>query len=140
MRISDWSSDVCSSDLALNDTDDNIRFVQVKDWLAGQGWYDLRQYRLDPPVGANIHWSRIVDLPIAALMLFFRAFMDAGQADRLAAGVAPLLPLLLVMLVLGFVMRRLVGGNSRVIAIFVSLSAALALALFMPLRFDHDGG
>src|SRR3546814_8106636 len=33
--------------LALNDTDDNIRFVQVKDWLAGQGWYDLRQYRLD---------------------------------------------------------------------------------------------
>src|SRR3546814_13624328 len=64
------------SGLALNDTDDNIRVVQVKDWLAGQGWYDLRQYRLDPPVGANIHWSRIVDLPIAALMLFFRAFME----------------------------------------------------------------
>src|SRR3546814_17907625 len=75
--------------LALNDTDDNIRFVQVKDWLAGQGWYDLRQYRLDPPVGANIHWSRIVDLPIAALMLFFRAFLYAGQADRVDAGVEP---------------------------------------------------
>src|SRR3546814_4179718 len=69
-------------------------------------------------------WSRTVDLPIAALMLFFRAFMDAGQADRLAAGVAPLLPLLLVMLALGFVMRRIVGGNSWVIAIFVPLSAS----------------
>ena len=66
--------------LALNDTDDNIRFVQVKDWLAGQGWYDLRQYRLNPPEGADIHWSRIVDLPIAALMLFFGAFMEVGQA------------------------------------------------------------
>ena len=42
--------------LVLGDTDDNIRYVQVKDWLAGQGWFDLRQYRLDPPGGANIHW------------------------------------------------------------------------------------
>src|SRR3546814_16373154 len=44
--------------LTLNDTDDNIRYLQVKDWLAGQGWYDLRQYRLDPPAGFDIHWSR----------------------------------------------------------------------------------
>ena len=51
--------------LTLNDTDDNMRYLQVRDWLAGQGWYDLRQYRLDPPAGFNIHWSRLVDLPIA---------------------------------------------------------------------------
>lgn len=125
--------------LALNDTDDNMRFMQVKDWLAGQGWYDLRQYRLDPPRGADIHWSRIVDLPLAGLMLFFRAFMDTGQADRLAAGIAPLLPLLPAMLALGFVMRRLVGGNSWIIAIFAPLSAAMALSMFMPMRVDHHG-
>jgi len=82
--------------LVLGDTDDNIRYVQVKDWLAGQGWYDLRQYRLDPPGGANIHWSRLVDIPIAGLILFFRAFVDQGLADRLACGIAPLLPLLLL--------------------------------------------
>ncbi len=93
--------------LTLGDTDDNIRYVQVKDWLAGQGWFDLRQYRLDPPGGANIHWSRLVDLPIAALMLFFRAFVDQGLADRLACGIAPLLPLLPLMLTLGFIARRL---------------------------------
>ncbi|MBK5263635.1 MAG: hypothetical protein JJE34_00165 [Alphaproteobacteria bacterium] len=125
--------------LGLNDTDDNLRFVQVKDWLAGQAWYDLRQYRLNPPYGANIHWSRIVDLPIAALMLFFRLFMDGGQADRLATGLAPLLPLLPTMLALGFVMRRLVGGNSWVIAIFAPLATALALSMFMPMRIDHHG-
>lgn len=124
---------------ALNDTDDNLRFVQVKDWLAGQGWFDLRQYRLDPPRGADIHWSRIVDLPLAGLMLLFRAFMDGGQADRLAAGFAPLLPLLPAMLALGFVMRRLVGGNSWIIAIFAPLSAAMALSMFMPMRIDHHG-
>lgn len=125
--------------LALNDTDDNIRFLQVKDWLAGQGWYDLRQHRLDPPHGANIHWSRIVDLPLAGLMLFFRMFIDHGQADRLAAGLAPILPLLLTMLALGFIMRRLIGGNSWIIAIFAPLSAGMALSMYMPMRVDHHG-
>ena len=53
----------------LGDTDDNMRIMQVRAWLHGQGWYDLRDYRMNPPFGANIHWSRIVDLPIAGLIL-----------------------------------------------------------------------
>ena len=39
---------------ALPDTDDNIRMAQVRGLLHGQGWYDLRQYKLDPPRGASI--------------------------------------------------------------------------------------
>jgi hypothetical protein len=50
---------------ALGDTDDNMRIMQVRALLHGQGWFDLRQYRMNPPLGANIHWSRLVDLPIA---------------------------------------------------------------------------
>jgi hypothetical protein len=53
----------------LGDTDDNMRIMQVRALLHGQGWYDLRNYRLNPPFGANIHWSRLVDLPIAGLIL-----------------------------------------------------------------------
>ena len=34
---------------ALGDTDDNMRMAQVRALLGGQGWYDLRQYKLDPP-------------------------------------------------------------------------------------------
>jgi hypothetical protein len=50
----------------LGDTDDNLRMMQVRAWLlGGQDWYDLRQYRLNPPDGLNVHWSRLVDLPIA---------------------------------------------------------------------------
>ena len=48
---------------ALGDTDDNMRMMQVRALLHGQGWFDLRNYRLNPPFGANIHWSRLVDLP-----------------------------------------------------------------------------
>ena len=124
---------------ALGDTDDNIRYVQVKDWLAGQGWYDLRQYRLDPPGGANIHWSRLVDLPVAGLILFFRLFTDSGQADRLACAIAPLLPLLPLMLGLAFIVRRLAGGNAWIVAALAPLAAQMALGMFMPLRIDHHG-
>ena len=35
--------------LSLGDTDDNMRLMQVRAWLGGQGWYDLRNYRLNPP-------------------------------------------------------------------------------------------
>ncbi|ALR21986.1 MULTISPECIES: hypothetical protein [Sphingobium] len=123
----------------LSDTDDNIRYVQVKDWLAGQGWYDLRQYRLDPPKGFDIHWSRLVDLPIAGLMLFFRAFLDQGMADRLACAIAPMLPLLLLMLSLGFIARRLAGGNAWIIAALAPLAAQMGLSMFVPMRIDHHG-
>jgi hypothetical protein len=125
--------------LVLGDTDDNIRYVQVKDWLAGQGWYDLRQYRLDPPGGANIHWSRLVDLPLAGLMLFFRAFVDQGMADRLACGVAPLLPLLLLMLSLGFIGRRLAGPNGWLLAVLAPLAAQMGFGMYAPMRIDHHG-
>ncbi|AUW60043.1 hypothetical protein C1T17_02950 [Sphingobium sp. SCG-1] len=125
--------------LVLSDTDDNIRFVQVKDWLAGQGWYDLRQYRLDPPGGANIHWSRLVDLPIAGLMMFFRLFTDIPTADRLACAVAPMLPLLPMMLSLAFIVRRLAGSNAWIVAAFAPLAAQMGLSMYLPMRIDHHG-
>ena len=65
---------------SLGDTDDNMRLMQVRAWMAGQDWYDLRQYRMNPAVGFDIHWSRIVDLPIAGLILFFRLFTTPAWA------------------------------------------------------------
>ena len=56
----------------LGDTDDNLRMSQVRALLNGQDWYDLRQYKLNPPEGANVHWSRLVDLPLAGLILALR--------------------------------------------------------------------
>lgn len=125
--------------LVLGDTDDNIRYVQVKDWLAGQGWFDLSQHRFDPPAGGNIHWSRLVDLPIAGLMLFFRAFVDQGLADRLACGVAPLLPLLLLMLSLGWIGRQLAGAHGWILATLAPLAAPWGFNMYAPMRIDHHG-
>lgn len=92
----------------LSDTDDNLRMAQVRAWLAGQDWYDLRQYKLNPPTGADIHWSRIVDLPIAGLILLGRLFASGPDAERFAVAVAPLLPYLLLGLALALAVRRLI--------------------------------
>ena len=47
------------------DNDSLLRIVQVRDLIAGQGWFDLTQYRMGLDGGFVMHWSRIVDAPIA---------------------------------------------------------------------------
>ncbi|MBZ0230021.1 MAG: hypothetical protein K8F58_16435, partial [Bauldia sp.] len=71
------------------DTDDAMRMVEVRDFLAGQGWYDMTATRLAPP-GIEMHWSRLVDLPIAMLTAAFSWAVDPLMAERLAALVWPL--------------------------------------------------
>lgn len=132
---------------SLGDTDDNMRYLQVRDWLNGQSWWDLSQHRMDPPRGGNMHWSRLVDLPIAALMLFFRLFMSPFAADKLAVGVAPLIPLLPLMLALAFLARRLspvdatgqVVGHAWFPAMLLPLGAGMGMGMYVPLRIDHHG-
>lgn len=126
--------------LALGDTDDNMRLMQVRALLDGQGWYDLRQYRLNPPAEFDIHWSRLVDLPIAGLILLFKPFVGVAQAERLACGIAPLLPLSIAMIGLAATVRRLVSGLAWPLAIvFLIASCTATLQMYMPERIDHHG-
>ncbi len=90
----------------LIDTDDNMRMSQVRALLAGQDWFDLRQHRLNPPLGADMHWSRLVDLPLAGLILFFRMFTSGADAERIAINIAPLLPYLLLLFTIALTARR----------------------------------
>ena len=125
--------------LALGDTDDNMRLMQVRALLDGQGWYDLRNYRLNPPQGFDIHWSRIVDLPIAALILLLRPFLGTPEAERLACGIAPLIPLSITMIGLGATVRRLIAPLAWPLAIVFLMGSTVALLMFMPMRIDHHG-
>jgi hypothetical protein len=124
---------------ALIDTDDNLRMVQVRDWLGGQGWYDLRQYRLAPPLGADIHWSRVVDLPLAAVILVLKPFFGQAAAETAAIALAPAFPLAFVFLALGKIARRTVAPLAWILAIALTLSASASIRMFMPTRIDHHG-
>ncbi len=123
----------------LGDTDDNMRMMQVRALLHGQGWFDLRQYRLNSPFGANIHWSRLVDLPIAGLILLLRPLIGGAAAERWAVGIAPLLPYFLLLLSVALTMRRLVHPRAYPLAFAALFFAGSTNGMFMPERIDHHG-
>lgn len=123
----------------LFDTDDNMRISQVRALLAGQDWYDLRQYRLNPPFGADIHWSRLVDLPIAGLILLFRPLVGGPDAERIAVAIAPMLPYLLLLFGVALTARRLIHPAAYALAFMALFCAGSTNGMFMPTRIDHHG-
>ncbi|MEA3051840.1 MAG: hypothetical protein QOG72_743 [Sphingomonadales bacterium] len=124
---------------ALSDTDDNMRIMQVRGLIAGQGWFDLRQYRLNPPAGADIHWSRLVDLPIAGLKLALAPLLGGPAAERAAVAIAPLLPMAVAMAAVAATARRLIAPSAFALAIAILLCGHSARGQWSPLRIDHHG-
>src|SRR5258708_7559266 len=65
----------------FRDTDDATRLELVRELIGGRGWYDQAILRLNPPHGLWMHWSRLLDGGIAALMLALRQAIPAVAAD-----------------------------------------------------------
>jgi hypothetical protein len=123
----------------LGDTDDNMRIMQVRALIAGQDWYDLRQHRLNPPFGADIHWSRLVDLPLAGIKLALAPFFGGPVAEKAAVALAPLLPMAAAMAAVAVAARRLVAPWAFVLAIAILLCGHSVRNQWAPLRIDHHG-
>jgi len=125
------------SDLG-GDNDSLLRLVQIRDLLAGQGWFDPYQYRMGPEGGFAMHWSRLVDAPVAAIMLAMSAL---GLVPAGAEAVAQVVwPTLLLALTLFFILRmaRLFGGEKAVLpAAVLGGSALYFLGIFAPAALDH---
>jgi hypothetical protein len=124
------------STIALS-TDDAMRLAQVRDLLAGQSWYDLTQWRMNVPFGLPMHWSRLIDAPIAGLILLFRQFLVPQSAETLAICVWPMLSLLAAWLAIGRIAQHLAGLKAGVIAILFGAAAAAVLGYFTPGVIDH---
>jgi len=121
------------------DTDDVMRLVQVRDLLAGQGWFDLSQYRMNPPQGTLMHWSRLVDAPIAGLVWLLAHVLPMEMAEFAAAFAVPLLLLLVTMLAVGRLAFERLGLASALLACASFALVRLLPAQFQPLRIDHHG-
>jgi len=121
----------------LNDTDDAMRLVTVRDLLAGQNWFDHTQYRLNTPYGAEIHWSHLVDAGIAGLILLLRPLAGAF-AETLAVFTWPLLLLLPMMVLSARLAFRLVGRAAILPAVILTPLAMASMNQFVPGRIDHD--
>lgn len=122
------------------DPDDFLRLLQVRDLLAGQSWFDVTQYRMNPPVGAAMHWSRLVDIPIAAALLVTRSLLPEPLATKVAMTIVPLGQLLLTMNMVWRLLAELrTDRRHRLIAIAIVPLFPLLLSCFEPMRIDHHG-
>lgn len=124
---------------SLGDPDNYMRLVQVRDWLAGQSWTDVVQHRMNPPHGGDIHWSRLVDMPIALIIILLRPFFGQPVAEMSALIAVPALLSLALMLVFAPLLRN-IAGRGAAIALLALLPFCLFIsAQFMPMRIDHHG-
>lgn len=124
----------------FHDPDDELRLVQVRDLIAGQGWFDLRQYRIDA-VGGGVpmHWSRLVDVPIAVVIVLLRPLLGQAHAELAALLAIPAITLLAMLALVGWMAARTLAPGARFLAILAVAFAAPAMVQVLPLRIDHHG-
>lgn len=129
------------------DPDDRLRLVQLRDLLAGQSWFDTTQYRMNPPNGAPMHWNRLIELPLAAIIIPLSPIFGAPLAERIAAAFIPLLCLGLAMVMMAQIATRLAAqtGPSDIVkpiglaAATLVVACSPALTQLLPMRIDHHG-
>jgi hypothetical protein len=138
-----WSATVVSYLLAslgggeTLSTDDAMRLVEVRDVLAGQGWFDPTQYRLSPPEGVPTHWSRLIDLPIAALVRAGELALPGSTAERVATIVWPAGLLLVFLAGVARLARELAGDAAARLALIFAAVMGPVLQHFRPGAIDH---
>lgn len=122
---------------AFFDTDDAMRLVQVRALLNGQAWFDMTAKLMDPPHGVFLHWSRIVDVPLALLIKGFGLFVAVPLAETLARLVFPFALLVGLFLGMARLATILFGPSARLPAIAATLMSGNGISQFLPGRIDH---
>ena len=118
-------------------TDDAMRLVEVRDFIAGQNWFDLTQYRLNPPGGVVTHWSRLIDLPLALLIKANATFLPAALAERVVIIVWPTALLLAFFAGVMRLARELAGETAARVALIFAAMTEPVLQHFRPGALHH---
>jgi hypothetical protein len=119
-------------------TDDAMRLVEVRDLINGQGWFDLWQYRLNPP-GILMHWSRVIDLPLAVSILSLKPLIGLHDAESVTLFLWPLLLFAVALALVVAIARQMSDGavTPQIGAAVLAILAKPALGHFQPGAIDH---
>ena len=121
------------------DPDDVLRMVQLRDLLGGQAWFDTTQYRIDPPGGVPMHWSRLVDVPLALVVLALQPLLGHAAAQLVVAAIMPLLTFGCLILLVGWIAARRFDSEVTGFAALCCGLVPVTVAQFQVLRIDHHG-
>ncbi|MBS3649033.1 GtrA family protein [Pseudaminobacter sp. 19-2017] len=111
------------------DNDSVLRLVQVRDLLGGQGWFDMTQYRMGLEGGFPMHWSRLVDAPLALLVALF------GETAALVIWPTALFALSLFLIIRAT--RQIGGAAAQLPAAALGGLALHFINVFRPGAIDH---
>jgi hypothetical protein len=122
---------------SMHDADDALRLVQVRSFLAGQGWFDLHEVRVNPPIGYESHWSRLIDAGLAGLFVIFNLFVPHALAERLMAALWPVLWLIPTIGGVVAIAWRLAGREAAFVVLLLAVFGMPGMGQFRPGRIDH---
>lgn len=124
-----WSS--------LGDTDDATRLIEVRAWMNGARWSDMTL----PAIGGDhplvSHWSRLIDVPLRALLTIFDALLPPATAVVALRVLWPKLVLFTLLLVLARAAWRRAGSGAAALVILLTLASSSALLQYTIGRIDH---
>lgn len=121
------------------DPDDQLRMVQLRDFLGGQSWFDTTQYRLNAPEGGPMHWSRLIELPLAIIIIMAAPIFGQAGAEMIAGTVIPLMCFASIAYILGRVAMSLGGRLAGGIAVVMTMMSPAISMQLRPMRIDHHG-
>jgi hypothetical protein len=121
------------------DPDDQLRMVQLRDWLGGQSWFDTTQYRIDEPDSQPMHWPRWIELPLALMFLLLKPVLGAASAETAAMVIVPLITLGIAMWLVMKITQFVFDRNIAILAAALTATAVPIVAQIRPMRVDHHG-
>ncbi len=122
----------------LKSNDDYMRMVEVRDWLNGQNWFDMHQYRLNPVDPLYSHWSRISDVLLGVPIKILTPIFGQAKAELITVIAYPSILLLIFLYLATALSKKLI--EARATPIITSCMLILSFGVFMQFgmgRIDH---
>lgn len=121
----------------LGDSDDALRLVNVRDLVGVGAWFDATVARIGAPEPLLSHWSRLVDLPLAAGLVLLRPLLGVDGAELAVRVLWPSALLFGLLLVVARDAFHRGGVWACAFAILLVVTCDSALTQFRPGRIDH---
>ena len=132
-----WVKTGTGLDGYLGDSDDATRLIQVREFMGAAPWFDTTTMTMGGTSGMLSHWSRLIDLPLAAMLWTFGVVMPAETAEILVRALWPIMVLAPVLFVLFRTTSDMAGVHAGGFALLLAVLCPLALYQFDAGRIDH---
>ncbi|WP_214470385.1 GtrA family protein [Mesorhizobium sp. dw_380] len=120
------------------DNDSLLQLVEVRDLMGGQGWFDLHQYRMGLEGGFVMHWSRLLDAPLALSILAMSALTGStALAEQIVQILWPALQFFIAIFFVIRAARAFADARAVLPAAVVGGAALYYIGIFSPGSLDH---